>query len=56
MLGLAVSLADALPPMIMEFPRANQMTSRAALLGLPKQQVIETDANSCTKTERMPAY
>ena len=46
-LGLAVALADAFPPMIMEFPCAIQMTSRAALLGFPKQQVVE---NRCEPT------
>ena len=39
-IGLAVALADTFPPMIMEFPRANQMTSCASLLSFPKQQVV----------------
>ena len=48
-LGLAVALADAFPPMIMGFPRAIQMTSRASLLGFPKQQVVE---NRCELTHQ----
>ena len=57
-LGLAVALADAFPPMIMEFPRAIQMTSRAALrtLGSPKQQVGENRCELVQKTERMSAF
>ena len=49
MLGLAVALADAFAPMIMEFPHAIQMMSRAALLAFPKQQVIE---NRCEHMHR----
>ena len=40
-LGMAVALADTFAPMVMEFPRAIQMTSRTTLFGLPKQQVVE---------------
>ena len=50
MLGLAVALADAFPPMIMEFPHAVQMTSRAALhWAYSSSKSLKTDANSCTK-------
>ena len=51
-LGLAVSLADAFPPMIMEFPHAIQMTSRAARLGLPKHQVVENRCEIMHKKRR----
>ena len=49
-LGLAVALVDAFPPMIMEFPRAVQMTSCAALhWAYPSSKSLKTDSNSRTK-------
>ena len=49
-LGWPVPLADTLLPTVMEFPRAVQMTSRAALKGFPRRQMLGNRRDNTQKT------